>query len=126
LSPLDELSELLTGSARVVVIAQRDVNLRTLAGENSIFLLEITEGSGAAGGRSGGFGQRSVAVVKLFHYANGVCEKLFETDDEARLSGFEIPYHVARMPFTLSDGTERMGYGVIEPDLVAEFLAKTK
>ena len=126
MSPLDELSELLTSTARVVVIAQSDVDLRTLAGENKIFLLKINEGSGAAGGRSGGFGQRSLAVVKLFRYANGLCEKLFETDDEAKLSDFEIPYHVARIPFTLADGTEKMGYGVIEPDLVAEFLAKTK
>lgn len=126
MSPLDELSELLTGAARVVVIAQRDVDLRTLAGENSIFLLKISEGTGAAGGRSGGFGQRSVAMVKLFRYANGVCEKLFETEEEARLSEFQIPYHVARIPFTLRDGTESTGYGVVEPDLVAELLARTK
>jgi len=125
-SALEELSELLSGSARAIVIAQRDVDLRSLAGENNLFVLKIAEGSLAAGGRGGGFGERRVVSVKLFRYKDGACEKLFETEDEARASQFEVPYHVARIPLTLRDGTEAMGYGVVEPELVGNYMARTK
>lgn len=124
LSDLDELSEMISGGSRVIVIAQRDVDLKSLAGENNLFLLKMMEGSLAAGGRGGGFGERKVVKVAHFRYHDGVCEKVFETVDEGRVSKFEIPYHVARMPMTLRDGTESIGYGVIEPELVEQFAAR--
>jgi hypothetical protein len=124
LSAIDDLTQLLSGGARVVVIAQGDVDLKSLVGENSLFLLKLTEGSLAAGGRGGGFGERKVVKVSLFRWKDGDCEKVFETEDEAKVAEFEVPYYVARMPMTLRDGTESMGYGVVDPELVGQFTAK--
>lgn len=123
---IDELSSLLSGPSRAIVIAQRDVDLKSLAGENTLFVLKMAEGSLAAGGRGGGFGERRVNRVSLYHYKDGSCEKLFDTEDEAKVSQFEVPYYVARMPLTLIDGTESMGYGVVEPELVDLYVSKTK
>lgn len=124
MSAVDELTQLLSGGARVVVLAQRDVDLQSIAAENNLFLLRLAEGSLAAGGRGGGFGERRVVNVSLYRYSEGACEKLFETEDAAKVAEFEVPYHVARMPMTLRDGTEIMGYGVVDPELVGQFAAK--
>ena len=124
MSAVEELTDLLSGTARVVVIARKDVNLKSLAGENDLIVLKMAEGSLAAGGRGGGFGERRVVMVAHFRYVDGYCEKHFETTDEGRIADFEIPYHVARMPLTLSDGAEAMGYGVVDEDVVKEMLSK--
>ncbi len=120
----DELSSHLTGGSRVIVIAEKDVDLRTASGGNRLFLLKIAEGSLAAGGRGGGFGERKVVEVSCFSSNGGPWTKLFETREESRVAGFEVPYYVSRVPFTLADGTEEMGYGVVEPELVRQMAAK--
>jgi len=124
MTPVEELSGLLSGPARVIAVARRDIDLHSLAGENDLVLLKIEEGSLAAGGRGGGFGERRVVMVAHFRYLDGVCEKLFETTDEGRMAEFEVPYHVARMPVTLRDGTEAMGYGVVDDELAREMVGK--
>ena len=108
------------------MIAQRDVDLRSLSGENALFAMKMAEGSLAAGGRGGGFGERRVVSVSLFRYKDGSCEKLFSTEDASQIERFEIPFYVARMPLTLRDGTESMGYGVVDPELVHRYLDYTK
>ncbi len=123
---LEELSGLLTGGSRVVVIAQRDVDLRATTVENALFVLRLAEGSLAAGGRGGGFGERRVVSVVLFRRVSGAWEKAFETSDPAKVEKFEVPYYVARLPLTLSDGRESMGYGVVEPELVERYLTYTR
>jgi len=125
MTAVEELSSLLCGPSRVVVIARKDVNLQTLAGENDLILLMMVEGSLAAGGRGGGFGERRVVEVAHFHYLDGACEKLYETRDKGDVARFEIPYHVSRIPIVLLDGTEAMGYGVVEEELVGQMIAKT-
>jgi len=124
MSPIEELTALLSGPARVVVLAKRDVNLQSLAGDNDLVLMKMSEGSLAAGGRGGGFGERRVVMVAHFRYKDGNCEKLFQTVEEGRAAEFEVPYHVARMPLTLADGTDAMGYGVVDEDAVKEMIAK--
>lgn len=124
MTPIDELSSLLSGPSRVVVIASRDVDLKSLSGENDLVLMKILEGSSAAGGRGGGFGERKVVMVAHYRCIDGRCEKIFETTDEGRAAEFEVPFHVARMPIVLRDGTDAMGYGVVDPDLVREMVAK--
>ncbi|MDG6900636.1 MAG: hypothetical protein JRM80_01545 [Nitrososphaerota archaeon] len=124
MTPIDELSSLLAGPSRVVVIASKDVDLKSLAGENELVLMKILEGSLAAGGRGGGFGERRVVMVAHFRYHDGTCEKLHEAGDEGRAAGFEVPFHVARMPVVLRDGTDAMGYGVVDEELVKELASK--
>jgi len=124
MNPLDEITSILTGGARAIVIAENDVDLRCTASGNRLFLLKIAEGSLAAGGRGGGFGERRVVAVYCFNSKGGSWTKLFETQDESAAAGFEIPYYVSRLPLTLADGKETMGYGVVEPELVGKMAAK--
>jgi len=119
LEPLDEILSYLAGPARAIVIASNDVDLTPRAGDNRLFILRIGEGSLAAGGRGGGFGERKVTAVATFERKAGVWSKTFQaTDNDA--ASFEVPYYVSRLPLTMADGTESMGYGVIDGDLVAE------
>ena len=117
---LEELSSFLTGGPRVVVIAEKAVDLRVEASGNQLFLLKIAEGSLAAGGRGAGFGERKVVSVFCFSSKGGSWTKLFETQDESRAADFEVPYYVSLLPFTLTDGSETMGYGVVEPELIRQ------
>ncbi len=126
MTPLEEISNILASGNRVIVISEKEVDLKTMQGINSLFLLKMAEGSGAAGGRGGGFGERRVTKVLQFRYRDGVCEKLFETTDESKVALFEIPFYVARTPLTLADGSESMGYGVIDSELVSQFVEKAK
>jgi hypothetical protein len=121
---LEELSFHLAGGSRVIVIAEKDVDLRVAARENRLFLLKIAEGSLAAGGRGGGFGERKVVGVFCFSSKGGSWTKLFETQDESKVADFEVPYYVSRLPFTLANGTETVGYGVVEPELVSQMAAR--
>ena len=124
MNAIEEISSLLSGGSRVVVIAEDDVNLKSLRGRNTLFLLKVAEGSQAAGGRSGGLGERRVVRVTEFRYEDGECEKLFETSEEAKVVEFEVPHYVTRMPMTMRDGTESVGYGVVDPELVSSFAEK--
>ncbi|HYC12023.1 MAG TPA: hypothetical protein VEC02_05115 [Nitrososphaerales archaeon] len=121
MTPLEELSDLLTGSSRVVVLAEKDVDLRSGRGDWSLVVMKMVEGSLAAGGRGAGFGERRITKVALYRLKDGKCEKPFETEDESRLAGFEVPYYVSRLPFVLEDGSEVVGYGAVDPGLVAEY-----
>ncbi len=121
MTPIEELSDLLSGRSRAIVISEREVDLRGKSGENRMFVLKMVEGSHAAGGRGAGFGERRVTRVALFELREGVCEKLFETEEETRVAAYEIPYYVSRLPFTLADGSEAMGYGVVDPELVSAY-----
>lgn len=108
----------------MIVISRTDIDLRPPPPDNTLVLLRIAEGSLAAGGRGGGFGERRVVQVSIFEANGGMWTKRFDTIDDARLPDFEVPYHVSRLPMTLADGTEAMGYGVVDPDLVGEMLAR--
>jgi hypothetical protein len=123
LNALDELSELLSGQARAVVLAERDVNLRSCL-QNTLFVLKMAEGSLASGGRGGGFGERRVVAAYAFVCSGGAWSKVFETSDTSKVESFEVPFHVSRIPIVLGDGSEAMGYGVVEPGLVKEYLAR--
>lgn len=121
---MEELSAHVGGGSRVIVIAERDVDLRASAPPNRMFLLKIAEGSLAAGGRGGGFGERRVVGALCFSSAGGRWTKLFEAKEEQAASGFEVPYYVSRLPFILADGRESMGYGAVDPELVGQMSAK--
>jgi hypothetical protein len=123
MSALEELQALVSGTARAIVIAQHEADFRPQTGDNRIFVLRIGEGSLAAGGRGGGFGERKVTGVSFFEKKDGNWTKKYEATDEGVASAFEVPYYVSRIPITLNDGSELMGYGVVEQELV-ETMAK--
>ena len=117
-------SEILAGGSRVIVIAEGDVDLRGQAPDNLMWLLVMAEGSLASGGRGGGFGERRVTRVLLFRHKEGTWSRLIDVTDEQKAAEYEVPYHVSRLPLTLADGSESMGYGVVEPELVREMMSK--
>ena len=120
MAPLQELAALISGGQRVVVVAEKDVDLRPGALSNRLILLKMAEGSLAAGGRGGGFGERRVVGVAIFSSEGGLWAKAYESMDESVAGRFEVPYYVSRLPMILPDGTECMGYGVVDPELVAQ------
>lgn len=119
----EELAAQLSGGARAIVISEKDVDLRPHSGDNRLFLLKVGEGSLAAGGRGGGFGERKVIAALCYELRGGEWKMLFQADGEAA-AGYEVPYYVSRLPMTLADGSESVGYGVVEPDLVRELMKK--
>jgi len=122
--PLGELEALLTGGSRVIMVSTHDVDLRPTGPDVTLFLLKIAEGSLAAGGRGGGFGERKVLQVSCFRRSGGILSKDFDTEEVSKVEEFEVPYYVSRIPFTLSSGADSMGYGVVDPELVAGFRVK--
>ncbi len=116
---LEELESNLTGGSRAIVISEREVDLTLRSSNNRLFILKIGEGSLAAGGRGGGFGERKVTGVLCFELKGGIWSVIFRAAEE-RLGEFEVPYYVSRIPMTMADGSEAMGYGVVEPALVSE------
>lgn len=126
MTPLEELVSQLSGPARAILISDRDVDLRPDKAGSRLFVLKIGEGSLAAGGRGGGFGERKVVGVCLFEKTGGSWEKRFEAQGEEGASGYEVPYYVSRLPMFMPDGTEAMGYGVVDPELVEEMSKKSE
>jgi len=124
LDALEELVACLTGPSRAIVIARKDVDLRPGSGGNTLFVLSIGEGSLAAGGRGGGFGERKVSAVSCFELKGDAWTLVFRAPPE-RAEEYEVPYYVSRLPLTLADGTETMGYGVVDPELVSELSRKS-
>ena len=124
MADLDELVGLISGGSRVIVIAEAEVDLRSQGKPNSLVLLRMVEGSAAAGGRGGGFGERRVAAVDFFKGSNGVWSRLRGPITDSSAAEFEVPYYVSRLPMTLPDGAESVGYGAVDPDLVRQMLGK--
>jgi len=110
MAPQEELARLISEKGRKILVAENPVDLKSLQGENFVYLLQLPEGSTAAGGRAGGFGERRVERLYAFHYSNGSCRKLFEVDSPA-----------AGMQVLLPDGTERIISGVVDPEFVASY-----
>src|SRR2546427_12799252 len=90
MSPLEEISSLLSGGGRVIVIAENEVDLKSLRGKNTLFLLKVAEGSLAAGGRGGGFGGRGGGGGFGFWDEEGGCGEIFEAAEEGTLRKFEV------------------------------------
>lgn len=121
MTPLEELTKLISQKGRKILVAERPVDLQKLHEANSVYILQLPEGSSAAGGRAGGFGERRVERLHAFHYENGACRKLYEIDSADKLERFELPYHAAGTPVILPDGSERVISGVIDPDFVESY-----
>ncbi len=121
MTPLEELTRLVVEKGRKILVAENPVDLQNLQGGNSVYILQLPEGSTAAGGRAGGFGERRLEKLYAFHYENGACFKLFEVDAPEKLERFDLPYHAAGTPIILPDGTEHVMSGVIDPEFVESY-----
>src|SRR5207244_4576249 len=95
MAALDELAHLLGEKGRRILVAENPVDLKALGGKNSIFVLQLPEGSLAAGGRAGGFGVRKIGKRYAFHYENGSCKKLFGVENRERRENVELHYRAA-------------------------------
>ena len=121
MTPVEELATLLAQKGRRILVAENPVDLQSLRGHNSVYVLQLPEGSLAAGGRAGGFGERRIEKLYAFHYEDGSCRKLFETDSPDKLDRFELPFHAAGTPVVLPDGSEKIISGVIDPQFVESY-----
>lgn len=121
MTPLEELTLLISEKGRKILVAENPVDLQRLQGGNSVYILQLPEGSMAAGGRAGGFGERRLEKLYAFHYEDGACFKLFEVDSPEKLEKFDLPYHAAGTPVILPDGSERVMSGVIDPEFVESY-----
>ncbi len=121
MNPLEELTRLVSEKGRKILVAENPVDLKTLQGKNSVFILQLPEGSSAAGGRAGGFGERRLEKLYCFHYEDGACRKLYEVDSPEKLERFDLPYHAAGTPVILPDGSEKVMSGVIDPEFVESY-----
>jgi hypothetical protein len=123
-SGADEIAALISGGSRAILIADVDIDLGPDPPDNRLLVLLVGEGSSAAGGRGGGFGERKVTRAAAFRSVKGIWSKTYETLDESKAAEIEVPYYVSRIPITLPDGTESMGYGVVEAGLADQMLGK--
>ncbi len=120
---LADLLELVNGKGRRVYVAERLIDLKDLAVANNIYILQLPDGSTAAGGRGGGLGERR--IVKVYHFAcgSGTCTKLGEFEDDERLDSLDLPYHATAMPVLDPQGKEKLVSGVVDPQFVESYRA---
>src|SRR2546422_6505727 len=98
MAALDELAHLLGEKGRRILVAENPVDLKALGGKNSIFVLQLPEGSLAAGGRAGGFGVRKIEKIYAFHYQNRAFRKIFGVKNPGKIESFQLPYHSPGTP----------------------------
>ncbi len=120
MTPLDSIDALLQLPKRKLVVAQNDVFLNKQT-RNVIFILMVEESKGSAGGRAAGSGHRRVDKIYGFSCKEGKCTKFFDTDDQAKIEMFGIPYSAVAMDIKLSDGRPLVAQGIVDPDLVASY-----
>ncbi|MGA2199780.1 MAG: hypothetical protein ABSG45_07565 [Nitrososphaerales archaeon] len=118
---LPELLELVSGRGRRVYVAEKPIDLRDLKTRNTIYILQLPEGSTAAGGRGGGFGERRVVRLYQYECGDGLCNKVGEVEDDVKLDQLDLPYHATAMPVLDTEGKERLVSGVIDPSFVASY-----
>jgi hypothetical protein len=118
---LDEFLQLIDSKGRRVYVTDKPIDLRNLLETNTVFILQLPEGSTAAGGRGGGLGERRIVKVYHFEYGRGECQAHPEVEDAERLDMLDLPYHATAMAVLLPDGKEKLVTGVVDPDFVSTY-----
>jgi hypothetical protein len=119
---LEELNRLLSEKSRRIFLGQASIDLRVTEGENCVYVLDLPASApGAAGGRVGGIGERRIQKLSCFRLKNGSWVKIYETEDEAKLERFELPYHASGLEVILADGTKRVVSGVVDEEYVQKY-----
>lgn len=118
---LSEFLELVGSPGRRVYVAENQIDLSYLDKPNDIYILQLPDGSTAAGGRGGGFGERR--IVKLYHFriADGVCTKVATVEEDEKLDALDLPYHATAMPILDPQGKEKLVSGVVDPPFAQEY-----
>jgi hypothetical protein len=120
-----KVSEILNLPMRKLIISSQEINLNTADGRvkgNTIFVLMVKESSGSAGGRGGGSGMRKIDRIIGFEIIGNSDEQIYETDDPQEIEEFEIPYSAVAMDIVLESGVSSVVQGVIDPNMVNEYL----
>ncbi len=118
---VSEFLELVNSKGRRVYVASRPIDLRSPESPNDIYVLQLPDGSTAAGGRGGGFGERRIVKVYHFECGEGGCRKVSEIEDDGRLDALDLPYHATAMPILDPQGNEKLVSGVIDPPFAESY-----
>jgi hypothetical protein len=122
MTPLDELVSLLNEKSRRIFVAEHTIEFDNVHRDNCVYVLELPGASpGSAGGRVGGFGERTLVKLMCFQQHDGKWTKPFETEDLERLERLELPYHATGLSVILPDGCERVVIGVVDPEFVRKY-----
>ena len=120
---LSQFLELVGAKGRRVYVASRPIDLRTPEIPNDVYILQLPDGSTAAGGRGGGFGERRIVRVYHFEFGGGGCRKVSEEEDDSKLDELDLPYHATAMPILDLQGNEKLVSGVIDPSFTESYRA---
>jgi hypothetical protein len=118
---LSEFIGLLRAKGRKVYVAEKTIDLRSLESPNEVYVLQLPDGSTAAGGRGGGFGERRIIKVSTFKFGPGGPRKISEIEDDEKLDALDLPYHATAMPVFDSQGNEILVSGVIDESFAASY-----
>lgn len=118
---MGELDEVLQKPQRKLVVSQYEICLDGKT-KNIVFVLMVEESRGSAGGRAAGSGSRKINMIYGFSCENGICAKMFETEEESKIEQFDIPYSAVAMDIKLSDGQSYVVQGVVDPGLISAYL----
>ena len=117
----DLLNSALLEGSRKIIVSKNDIDLSKKTG-NTIFILFVEESRGSAGGRIGGAGLRRIGRISCYNIANGIAQKVFETENEKAISNFEIPLSAVALDIKLSNGASKVIQGIVDEDLVNNYL----
>ncbi len=121
MTPLEELAQLVREKGRRIFVSENPVDLRDTVATNCVYVLQLPEAFGSAGGRVGGIGERRLQKLYCFRLESGKWIKVYETDNDAKLEKFELPYHAAGLTIVLPDGTGKVVSGVIDPEFIQAY-----
>jgi len=119
----EEFIALIESKGRRVFVTDELIDLGKLDQPNEIYVLQMPDGSTAAGGRGGGFGERRVVKVYHFSCGKGDCKKVGEFEDAEKIESLDLPYHATAFPILLPGGKEKLVSGVADKELAAAYRA---
>jgi hypothetical protein len=119
---MTEIDSIIKHGQRKLLVSENDIALNSTSQHNKIFVLMVEESRGSAGGRAAGSGNRRIDRIYGFNCAGGKCKQFFETADQEMIDKFDIPYSAVAMDIIMSDGSQFVVQGVVDPQLVKSYL----
>ncbi|MEM3670807.1 MAG: hypothetical protein QW767_03580 [Thermoprotei archaeon] len=114
------IESVLKQKGRKLLVAYSSIDFRDCVG-NRVYVIEVLEQQGAAGGRAAGMGLRVPVKITKFECSGNRLLPTFVTEDASRIELFELPYHSVAQDVVLPDGTTLVVSGVVDPDLVESY-----